>query len=933
MLAIPACALMLGAAQAGTTIGLNFQAWYYDSGANPQTIGFGSGYQTTGFPVTAKAFGVGVGNWFNTDPLPPSPITSGGTLFGSTSSLSGGSNTFAGSLTLSVSAPNAWQSGIGELVAGFNPETVTPGNDEVTWGYLDDGNVNGQAPSATVSGLAAKFPNGYVIQTIAAENGTTAFNSVDFSDGATTNIAAYATYYEASPQNDGLDFGGTIGLSAPSTSFTADTIFINPEPKTSGHRSTLCGFIITDQPVITQSPANATVNQGATLTLSATVIGVGTLAFQWQHAGTNVPGATTVPFSKIAASGDTGNWVLISTNLYGTATSDAAAITVNQVPLITTDLLAVTNLVYADDPVSLSVMAGGADPLSYRWYKNGALVANATNATLIVSNLTAGLFGYSAIVSNQYSPPVAKSSTNYLSVVATPDAYTAAVAADSPNSYWPLGETSGILAYDYAGAGHNGAISNSVTLGASGPGAPVFPGFNAATKAYQFDGSSAFVDCGTAASLNGSTDFTVEAWVNTVSPTAQVIVQQRDSGGYLGEYQFTINANGTLSFYIYNNAYQGTITTLASVADGAWHHVVALRSGTSIAIYVDGGLAATGSGSVVNLGGTLRTYIGSDQRDHGSYFGGSMAAVAIYSHALSNGRIIRHYVIGSGAPFTLSLTPGGMIKDSKPLGTLHPGQGHNVVWTNSVTDAAGTPVTRTGVGVFSQASSSQIATSADPDFNSASGTICFWITAQAPLPGSGSEGAMLFDHRTTNGAVIVLYDDGTIYWQGQAGSRYTVSGGYLPDGNWHHVAVTYGQTTSDNISIYVDGTLATSVQVTNTWSWPAAQEIEIGTSHDSYWKKFDGQMDDFRIYKRILSATEVSQIYVSDALVDTSTLAVRYNFDTALYGQSVVWPFGTLQISPTLGPGAVWTTLTNALSPYAFLPTTPSGFYRFSIAP
>ena len=63
LLAVPAAALMLGAAQAGTTVGLNFQSWYYDSGTTPQTVGFGVGYQTTGFPVTAKAFGVATANW------------------------------------------------------------------------------------------------------------------------------------------------------------------------------------------------------------------------------------------------------------------------------------------------------------------------------------------------------------------------------------------------------------------------------------------------------------------------------------------------------------------------------------------------------------------------------------------------------------------------------------------------------------------------------------------------------------------------------------------------------------------------------------------------------------------------------------------------------------------------------------------------------
>src|SRR5208337_1199942 len=66
VLAVPAAALMLGAAQAGTTVGLNFEAWYYDSGTTPQTIGYGKGYQTTGWPVTAMAFGVEAANWYGT---------------------------------------------------------------------------------------------------------------------------------------------------------------------------------------------------------------------------------------------------------------------------------------------------------------------------------------------------------------------------------------------------------------------------------------------------------------------------------------------------------------------------------------------------------------------------------------------------------------------------------------------------------------------------------------------------------------------------------------------------------------------------------------------------------------------------------------------------------------------------------------------------
>jgi hypothetical protein len=927
ILAVPACALMLGAAQAGTTIGLNFQSWYYDSGSTPQTVGFGQGYQTTGFPVTAHAFGVNPANWVNTLPQPCGSATVGYSIG-------------LGSARAVLNTVNFWESDVGNLVAPANEwsqggplpvslSSVAPGNDEVTWSFEDNtGWTN------SLSDLSGAFPNGYVIELISpnAVGGTAKCNSnsvVLFTDNTTfTNAVHFGTFYTAGNSN----YSATVGLMA--VAFTNNGITFGAVSRNvSNTCCSLAGFILTDQPVVSLDPSNTIANQGGTLSLNATVIGLGTLAYQWQHAGTNFPGATTLPFSKTATLADAGSWVLVVTNLYGSATSDAATVTVTTVPSITTDLATATDLIYKGTPLTLSVVAGGSQPLNYQWYQNGVALAGATNSAVVLSNLTAGLFGYNVVVSNQYSPPVALSSTNYLNVMAEPDAYTTAVAADSPNSYWPLGETTGATSYDYSGSGHNGEISNNVVLGVPGPRPPAFPGFSAGTEAYQFDGASGFIACGTAASLDGPTDFTVEAWINTSSATTQVIAQQRDVAGYNGEYQFTVDSGGNLEFYIYNGGYQADLITLSSVADGAWHHVVAVRSGANMYIYVDGAQAASGSGTEASLVGTLQTYIGSDQRGTTSYFNGSMAAVAIYSHALSSSRIIQHYAVGSGASFTMSFKPGGMIMDSKPAGTPHPGRSHNVGWTNSITDSASTPVTRTGVAVFSETASSQIATPDNSDFDTTNGTVCFWLMAEAPLPGPGSEGAMLVDRRTTNGAVIVLHADGSIFWQGASGRANAFSGGYVPDANWHHVALSYGQTTNDTLSLYVDGALAASTPVTNAWSWPAGEDVEIGLSHDSYWQRFDGQMDDFRIYKRILTAAEVGQVYASDALVDTNALAVRYNFDSAIYGQSVVWPFGQLQTSPTLGPSAVWTTVTNALSPYGFLPTAPSLFYRSTTTP
>lgn len=89
-------------------------------------------------------------------------------------------------------------------------------------------------------------------------------------------------------------------------------------------------------------------------------------------------------------------------------------------------------------------------------------------------------------------------------------------------------------------------------------------------------------------------------------------------------------------------------------------------------------------------------------------------------------------------------------------------------------------------------------------------------------------------------------------------------------------------------------------------------------------------MDDFRMYNRVLNATEIGQVYTTDALVDTSALVVQYTFGSAVYGQSLVWPYGTLQSSPVVGPGATWTTVPGAVSPLPFQLSQPSQFYRLT---
>ena len=920
--------MMLGVSQGQTTVGINFSGGAYAAYAS--TYG-ASCY--SGWPVTAPAFGITPANWYT---------STNGTSVGIPYNYAANGSMVveqASSINVSWTSPDIWGTHIGFDVAETNSASyLAPpaGNDQVTWAFLDVGS----AWSVSMSGLNATFPHGCVLQCIAAsgDTGTKVSSSSKVTDGA-----SFTNTFQIYSVDGGF---GQVGLQTPAPTGPGDSITLSPIGTCS-----LCGFILTDKPVVSLPPASVTNNQGSPLVLTCGAIGLAPLSYQWQFNGDPIPGETNASYTNSSiAPANAGSYNVVVTNAYGSTTSEIATVGVNQTPLFETDLSPTTNNAYVGMSTVLSVIAGGAQPLSYQWAINGTPVSGATNAFFTASNLTTGIFGYSVFVTNIYG--ATNSLTNYLSTVATPDAYTAKVGQDGASSYWPLNETSGLIAYDYSGYGHNGSLSNSATftLGVAGPQPPAFPGFSAGKTAYEFDGVANFIDCGANASISGTNNFTVEAWINTTSTSGGEIVCQRDGtmNGYIGAYRCYVNANGTLSFLLYGSTgYQFDFSSTKTVNDGNWHQVAFVRNGSLATIYIDGASVASASGTVAALTPTIQTYIGANPRDNNNFFGGEIADVAIYGYALAPGRIVSHFVTASDLPLTVSFVTGGVIQDDKPAGALHDGLNNGTTWLASSTDFNN--VTRSGVQQFDETNDTQITIPPSTDFDTTNGTICFWMNYPTPiggLAGPGSEAAIFFDCRTTGGTIIGLNTAGTIEFQNiytNNGANYnnTITGADgIDDGNWHHVAITYDQSSNGMISIYVDGVLDTQANTPGPWYWPANQEIELGRSHDAYWKIYNGQMDDFRIYSRILTPTEISTIgteATSETLIDTNALKVQFDFnsDSALYGKSIVWPYGTLQSSPALGAAAVWTSLTNAVSPQPMpiYQSTPATFYRAAFAP
>jgi len=104
------------------------------------------------------------------------------------------------------------------------------------------------------------------------------------------------------------------------------------------------------------------------------------------------------------------------------------------------------------------------------------------------------------------------------------------------------------------------------------------------------------------------------------------------------------------------------------------------------------------------------------------------------------------------------------------------------------------------------------------------------------------------------------------------------TGSTITSNVWYHLGITYDNT---NIITYLNGSQINSTAITGNFMNTAASRLRIGggvgwTSSNGY--GFYGAIDDFRVYNRVLSATEISTLYQSN--MATSMIAFGSNTNT-----------------------------------------------------
>lgn len=161
-------------------------------------------------------------------------------------------------------------------------------------------------------------------------------------------------------------------------------------------------------PTISAQPQSLTVAQGVDATFTVQASGSGTLTYQWKKGttplsdGGNISGSGTAVLTiSGATSADIGSYSVVITNSAGSATSNAATLSVIAAvaPSITTPPQA-QNVAIGTD-AEFIVTAGGSAPFTYQWRKDGIDLVGATGPSLTITGAQLSDTGsYSVVVTN-----------------------------------------------------------------------------------------------------------------------------------------------------------------------------------------------------------------------------------------------------------------------------------------------------------------------------------------------------------------------------------------------------------------------------------------------------------------------------------------------------------------------------------------------------
>ncbi len=489
--------------------------------------------------------------------------------------------------------------------------------------------------------------------------------------------------------------------------------------------------------------------------------------------------------------------------------------------------------------------------------------------------------------------------------------------------YWPMNEGSGTQAGDSSGNKVTG------TFGTVGAHATWVPGrFGSAVRFNPTDGQ--YISMGDQNRMDGLTRITVSAWVRSTDNTQNTadevhFVTKSDCSGIAGDgpfelakpqfvtyADFTVYSSGTF----FSASGGSSVGTPANVDDGQWHLITGTYDGSAVNVYVDGKLEKTQTIGSITLSSTAKVFQFSGCTGDGSFgWFGDIDDVRVYSRALTASQIAALYSQNGAAVAGVSARLDGALgrglvghwtfdgTDVTDKVYDKSGNANNGYFRGGATSSAKT-VGKHGQALRFNGTTSYVNAGSDASLDDLDFiTVSAWIKPNTDMSAAGEFFAKTADGGTFTDGPDMWYDPTDLdkLWFAQSftggfGFATWYASNAITRGQWQHVAIVYSRASAaNNPTMYVNGipqTVTVDLSAVGSARSDSAGDVVIGaygTVNTAGF--FKGLIDDVRVYNRMLSASEIKQLYnLGSQKINTSS-AVSAGGSSLTTGLQGHWTF------------------------------------------
>lgn len=453
---------------------------------------------------------------------------------------------------------------------------------------------------------------------------------------------------------------------------------------------------------------------------------------------------------------------------------------------------------------------------------------------------------------------------------------------------------------------------NSLSFALGGTPAPTYNVAGKINKSITFSGTQYF-ESPNSPYLNPDTQFSVCAWVKPASVTAtfkSFLASRNTTSGY------NLYVNTKFEFWIGNGVGYTKLVGTSTPSTATFSLVCGMFDGTTASLVVNGVIEKTAATAfVANTLKPTRVGAGTTETTAGEFFTGTIDDITIFNRALTtteltslNGLTVR-VPQQNGQTLANTMFNNELITDYPLLSTSTLESSLIGLWHFDESSSA-TKVRNGATGLleiptgFSIGMAGKIGNSVALD-----GATSFLssTTAVSTTPTTSGFTAMAWFKTASTGIQRILsfttaqmplgISGGKIYTT--VNSINTTGTTTINDGKWHHVVITESAGTC---TVYLDGNIGAaelSFACATATSF-ASTGFQIGRSATPFTQYFAGMLDEVAMWNRVLTTTEIYQLYKRGAAsltadVRTCTLS---NCSDGVYTGA---PFSELNNKDSLG--------------------------------